>query len=211
MFQPSEQIRYNQCCRDAMFGYANAMAAASNVIVGQVLGLWSEAVSSSAGLKTPAVVCRSAKERRDMATRDRERASMKRRRARERARAGSRGPSPLDFMDTVSRLFAMPWLSAVEAMNPYLHDGGSFYVNGAGEGPFPGFSGRARPGFIDPAVMMGAWFDMDFSRAPGAWPMAYGMMAAGIPKTVAWPMAEANLAAFDAFNVAGVAMRRAGF
>lgn len=39
-------------------------------------------------------------------------------------------------------------------------------------------------------------------RAPHfAWPMAYQMMATGVPANVAWPAAEANAAVLDAANV----------
>jgi hypothetical protein len=37
---------------------------------------------------------------------------------------------------------------------------------------------------------------------PMAWPMAYSMMAVGVPRSVAWPTAEANAAALDAAETA---------
>ncbi len=36
------------------------------------------------------------------------------------------------------------------------------------------------------------------SAVPATWPWAYGMIASGIPGSVAWPMAEANVALMDA-------------
>lgn len=36
------------------------------------------------------------------------------------------------------------------------------------------------------------------SPMPATWPWAYGMIASGIPSSVAWPMAQANVALIDA-------------
>jgi hypothetical protein len=42
-----------------------------------------------------------------------------------------------------------------------------------------------------------------------AWPMACGMMAFGIPQSVAWPAAQANVAAMDAFQTAAKSVEEA--
>jgi len=55
-----------------------------------------------------------------------------------------------------------------------------------------------------------AWLDM-FSYAaapPAAWPMAFLMMASGVPRSVAFPTAEANVAVMDAADAAAVSVRR---
>lgn len=36
------------------------------------------------------------------------------------------------------------------------------------------------------------------SSVPATWPWAYGMISSGVPESVAWPMAEANVALMDA-------------
>lgn len=36
------------------------------------------------------------------------------------------------------------------------------------------------------------------SALPATWPWAYGMISSGVPESVAWPMAEANVALLDA-------------
>lgn len=43
------------------------------------------------------------------------------------------------------------------------------------------------------------------SAAPATWPWAYSMMSSGIPGSVAWPMAEANVALMDAATTAAQA------
>ena len=54
-------------------------------------------------------------------------------------------------------------------------------------------------GSFDP---MKAWLDMMplMTAAPAAWPGAFAMLACGVPRSVAWPMASANVAALDAVN-----------
>ena len=47
------------------------------------------------------------------------------------------------------------------------------------------------------------WFDMAPMRGgPAAWPMAFYMLSAGVPKAVAWPAAAANAAMMEAAEVA---------
>jgi hypothetical protein len=55
-----------------------------------------------------------------------------------------------------------------------------------------------------------AWLDM-FSYAaapPAAWPMAFMLIASGVPRSVAWPTAEANVAVMDAADAAAVSVQR---
>lgn len=45
---------------------------------------------------------------------------------------------------------------------------------------------------------MRAWWGMfPLEGTPASWPMAFGMMQSGIPRTVAFPAAEANIAAME--------------
>jgi hypothetical protein len=64
--------------------------------------------------------------------------------------------------------------------------------------------------FASANAAFAAWFNM-FPLAPPspAWPMAFMMMASGVPRSVAMPTAEANLAAMDAADAAAVSVRQA--
>jgi hypothetical protein len=50
---------------------------------------------------------------------------------------------------------------------------------------------------------MTAWWGMfPLQGAPASWPGAYALMTAGVPKEVAWPTAEANVAVLEAAQAA---------
>jgi hypothetical protein len=52
-----------------------------------------------------------------------------------------------------------------------------------------------------------AWWAMfPLNGNPASWPMAYGLMTAGVPSSIAWPTAEANAAAIDAAEAASDAL-----
>jgi hypothetical protein len=54
-----------------------------------------------------------------------------------------------------------------------------------------------------------AWLNMFPMAAPSAaWPMAFMMMASGVPRSVAWPAAEANAAVMDAADAAAASVRK---
>jgi hypothetical protein len=56
-----------------------------------------------------------------------------------------------------------------------------------------------------------AWLNMfPYAAAtpPAAWPMAFMMMASGVPRSVAFPTAEANVAVMDAADAAAVSVQR---
>jgi hypothetical protein len=54
-----------------------------------------------------------------------------------------------------------------------------------------------------------AWFAMFPFAAPSpAWPLAFMLIASGVPRTVAWPTAEANVAAMDAADAAAVSVQK---
>lgn len=61
--------------------------------------------------------------------------------------------------------------------------------------------GKARCGRYGPSQScspLAWWAWWPHSSQPAVWPWAYGMMSAGVPGSVAWPMAQANLAAAEA-------------
>ncbi|WP_295559396.1 hypothetical protein [uncultured Hyphomicrobium sp.] len=54
-----------------------------------------------------------------------------------------------------------------------------------------------------------AWWGLfPLEGNPTSWPMAYAMMTAGVPRAVALPAAEANVAAMDAASVAQASLNR---
>jgi len=54
------------------------------------------------------------------------------------------------------------------------------------------------------------WFEMFPLRGPAAvWPMAFALIALGVPRNVAWPTAEANTAAMDAAEAAKESIEKA--
>jgi hypothetical protein len=56
---------------------------------------------------------------------------------------------------------------------------------------------------------MRAWWGMfPLEGNPASWPMAYSMMTAGVPRAVAVPAAEANVAAMEAADAAKASMDR---
>jgi len=77
-----------------------------------------------------------------------------------------------------------------------------FAAAGAASAPMtPGPFGFAA--IPSPAAAAKAWFDMfPLKGSPACWPMAYTMMTMGVPRTVAWPTAEANVAVIEATETA---------
>jgi hypothetical protein len=96
-------------------------------------------------------------------------------------------PNPaLDFLKMSNAWAAhSPWGKSAWASSPW----------GAG-----GANGIAAQMAFSPVA---AWWGMfPLNGNPSSWPMAYGMMTAGVPREVAWPTAEANAAAIDAAEAA---------
>ncbi len=46
------------------------------------------------------------------------------------------------------------------------------------------------------------------AASPAVWPMAFMLMSAGVPRSVAWPTAEANAAVMEAADVAAVSVKQ---
>ncbi len=201
MFFTDEQIRFHKSCCDAMFGYAGALTAASSIMSVQALGFWNEALNVETERPRSKNRSRSARSTQVIYRRERLKGRGSRRFVHARPAVSSSEP-PNDIFGAFGTFYAMPWLmaSSLTKQQGSSHFGAA--VSQAG-GPLAGM-----PAYFNPASMMGAWLDMDWTRVPGCWPMAYGMMAAGVPKSVAWPMAEANLAVMDAMTIAGGAAHR---
>ena len=82
-------------------------------------------------------------------------------------------------------------------MMPWMAPGSS---NGAA-GTFAGSAGTWD--------LLDTWAEFMNPKNAMAWPMACGMMAVGIPQSVAWPTARANAATMDAFNIAAQSLEEA--
>lgn len=71
---------------------------------------------------------------------------------------------------------------------------------------------RTRPSST-PAFPFAPWFGAfpfnPFAPSPTVWPMAAMMMGAGVPRTVAWPTAEANAAMLDAADAMATSVKQA--
>jgi hypothetical protein len=96
-------------------------------------------------------------------------------------------PNPaLDFLKMSNAWAAnSPWGKSTWASSPW----------GAG-----GANGIAAQMAFSPVA---AWWGMfPLTGNPASWPMAYGLMTAGMPREVAFPTAEANTAAIEAAEVA---------
>jgi hypothetical protein len=64
--------------------------------------------------------------------------------------------------------------------------------------------------FAGANALFSAWLSMfSYAAPPAAWPMAFTMMASGVPRSVAWPAAEANVAVMDAAEAATASMHTA--
>lgn len=63
--------------------------------------------------------------------------------------------------------------------------------------------------FAGANAMFTAWLSMfSYAAPPAAWPMAFTMIASGVPHAVAWPTAEANIAAMDAAEAASASVQK---
>lgn len=184
MFQGGQQIRIAKSCTEASLGYAAATVAAYSEIVSSTLGVWADFARdmNRANEDTPA---RRASWFRAPGEEDRGRSSAAR--PRSLLRDEPRGGDPFAWqnnmaMDVTSWWFASPW-------------------------PKPQWSPFGATPFDPLSAFMA--FVPSPSASPAVWPGAFAMIAVGIPRSVAWPMAEANVAAMDAANRTVVAVREA--
>ena len=190
MLLPVDQIRFYQSCNSAMFGYASAMTAASGIVGSQVISFWSEALApGSAG----GVARRPARGSRSTGARSvNSRNGVSRIRARLRVRPEAPDEPMSAMAEAMGNWCAMPWLgagalakdSSKNRFGPNASAFGSGHMGAMPGMQIPGMQmqGAPMPFGLDPAMMMSAWLNMDYSRSPAAWPMAMGMMSAGVPR-----------------------------
>ena len=186
MFDVSLQTRFAKSCADAMFGYSNATLASFSAVMGQTLDFWAEASRSAAGV-TPM---------RTQATFPAFPAYIQPPFNPFNAWLQPASPRPVANTAWPFAAFWNPaiWTAPTPAMsvwntNPWLAapaPAASIFA------PFEAFWG------------MSPW-----RSAPVVWPMAAAMMSFGIPRAVAMPTAEANVAAFEAADAAATAMKNA--
>jgi hypothetical protein len=85
--------------------------------------------------------------------------------------------------------------------------------------PFAPFDWMVDPRWLPPtansalgnvlASPFAAWCGMlPITASPAVWPMAIMLMSAGVPRSVAWPTAEANVAVMDAADAAAVSVKQ---
>jgi len=75
----------------------------------------------------------------------------------------------------------------------------------------PGQTRLAPPdnAFAGAHAAFSAWFGMfSYAMPSPAWPMACMMMASGVPRSVAWPTAEANIAVMEAAEAATTSVQQ---
>lgn len=95
-----------------------------------------------------------------------------------------------------------PRAGAAAPFNPFAF--APWTLAAAGSGQSFGSTGAASlPAFNPFAVWMNAW---PLQGNPVAWPMAFAMMGMGVSRSVAYPLAQANMAAMDAVKAAGDAV-----
>lgn len=91
-----------------------------------------------------------------------------------------------------------PQRAAMPAFSPFGWSPWTLPVQSAM--PWLGASGMPRAMPNPFTLWLGAW---PLQGNPAAWPMAFAMMSFGVSRQVAFPLANANVAAIDAVNVTG--------
>lgn len=209
MLDARMQARLTQNYRDAAVGYANASAAAMNAFAQQAMTFWSaqgqqlapaqprrdhlswfnpNGPTSHWGVAPPAPAVPSNPWMAMMMP-----------------WAQPAAPAPAPFNPWLAM---MPWAQQTPApapapaafVNPWL----AFWQQQPARTP-----GLFQPPASAPQLHAMSWAFMPFAafwgtamRGPTfAWPMAYSMIAQGVPDSVAWPAAEANAAVIDATAV----------
>lgn len=121
----------------------------------------------------------------------------------------------LDFWSNATRVAApderpRPHLQLVSGPRPYRSAVSSPAVSASSPAPMD-FVGMTNAWAASPmfAPMRAWWGLFPLQGNPASWPMAYAMMTAGVPRAVALPTAEANVAAMDAADAATASIDRA--
>ena len=212
MLDPQLQQRFARSCAEAAFGYSAASAAAYAAFADQVLGFWSSVLRVSPANAEP----RSELWRWPMPLGPAD-------------FLPSPAPPPapaspfagLPFNPFAWALPAAPQPAPPPPQNPFANPlmansmmaapmAAMAMFAEAVTGAMSAMSGAPVKSIVDTANPMTAWMSMlPFAKQSAAWPMAVVMMSSGVPHAVAWPTAEANVAALDAAEAARQSFKQA--
>jgi len=172
--------RFARSCTDAAFGYARAATAAYAAVANQTLEFWANAANPTS--RGPAA----AFDPWGITTRQAPKPAV--------ALPFGNWPNPALEFFKMSNAWAAnsPWGGSAWTASPW----------GA-----QGANGVAAQLAFSPVAAWWAMFPLNGN--PASWPMAYSLMTAGVPSSVAWPTAEANTAALEAAEVATDALNAA--
>ncbi len=214
MLDPKEQARFNKNCADAAKGYAEAAGEAYADMAQKSLDMWTKSFSALLGAG---------------ADKEPEPKSWYRKPLDGEVFPPQQSSFPFaqDKPEPAWPFSQWMALNPFFANNPFVSAMPFMRQANAGAspvfGPFAnmtGFGARA-PSPFDPGNMMSAnmnahmqalsnpfwpmmawWTFAQSGLSPKAWPMAFGMIASGVPQKVAWPTAAANAAAQEAAQTA---------
>jgi hypothetical protein len=210
MLDPKEQARFNKNCADAAKGYAEAAGEAYADMAQKSLEMWTSSFASLLGAgaaKKP--------EPKSWYRKPLDGEIFPPSQAAFPFAQDKPEPAwPFSQWMALNPFFANnPFAAAIPFMRPSTAGSAPVF------GPFatmPGFGAEQASPF-DPGQMMSAhfkamanpfwpmmawWTFAQSGLSPKAWPMAFGMIASGVPQKVAWPTAAANAAAQEAAQTA---------
>jgi len=203
MLDPQLQQRFAHSCAEAAFGYSAASIAAYAAFADQVLGFWSSVLGGGGTARgeprselwrwpmplTPADLLPAPAPAQAPANPF---ASLP---FNPFAWALPAQPAPPPPQNPLAAPMANPLMAAPMAAMAMFAE--------AAAGAMSAMSGAPVKSIADAANPMTAWLSMfPFAKQSAAWPMAVVMMSSGVPHAVAWPAAEANVAALDAAEAA---------
>lgn len=210
MLDPKAQARFNKSCSDAAFGYANASTAAYAEMTGRAMEMWTQSFQSllSAGSQE--------KEEPRSWYRKPQDGEIFPPPPKTGSSAGN-GMNPFapsnpfapmaEWMQANPYASFAPFARTADSALPFM--GSMPTIAQAMASALPGSQNMAAA-FANPFWPMSAWWNFaQSSLPPSAWPMAFGMIAAGVPEKVAFPTAEANAAAMDAAKTASESIDQA--
>jgi len=206
MLDPELQQRFARSCAEAAFGYSAASVAAYAAFADQMLGFWSSVLGGGAPGKTEP---RSELWRWPMPLMPADLLP-----------APKPAPAPANpFASLPFNPFAWALPAAPKPVpppsplaNPMMAApmAAMAMFTEAVTGAMSAMSGAPVKSIADTANPMTAWLSMfPFAKQSAAWPMAVVMMSSGVPHAVAWPTAEANVAALDAAEAARQSFKQA--
>jgi len=205
MLDPDAQARFNKSCSDAAFGYATATGAAYAEMTGKAIEFWAQSFQSLSDMARQEPAEPRSWYRKPV---DGEIFPPARMRGTV-ASAGTDAGWPFAEFAKLNPFAAfMPFAQstapgAIPAIGPL-----PLMAKATAEA-FPRPQDLAKA-YANPFWPMTAWWTFAQSKLPQqAWPMAFGMLAAGVPSSVAYPAAEANSAAMDAARTATASLDQA--